>query len=352
MSADVGQSFVTGIKLGEGTYGRVHECVLECGKVCAVKMLKRSDDGIKNPLEMSIMAAYMHSNLNSSITISYDSYHIYIIQEKSECDLKAYLLSNLPYDRVSWYCQLLQGLACLHEENIIHCDIKPGNILVTENQTLKLTDYSHSILISKKEKEFTCDVGSPCYCAPEVMEHIPWGKKIDMWSLGCVFFELSTGKMMKITERKYKSLEDRLSRVCSSFSNTTFASELDKRMILGKMLVEYKSRHTPTRILRDEFPSWKLDEYDMIVIEGEKGINVADYLKKITKDREVIRLAVSIFNKVGSIKHSLVKIETCFVLASKILRGDGKFKATLSPKNEILDMEMEVCRACSFIIHY
>ncbi|CAK9000313.1 Mitogen-activated protein kinase kinae kinase MST11 (MAPKKK MST11) (MEKK MST11) [Durusdinium trenchii] len=90
--------------------------------------------------------------------------------------------------------QLLQGLNYLHtrEPLILHRDIKGGNILVGEKRTVKLADFGCS-----KRSEETCQHtlrGSIPWMAPEVMNERAYGRKADVWSLGCVFIEMVTAQ--------------------------------------------------------------------------------------------------------------------------------------------------------------
>jgi serine/threonine-protein kinase PRP4 len=91
--------------------------------------------------------------------------------------------------------QLLQALALLKKVNLIHSDIKPDNILVTENKNiLKLCDLGSASDAS--ENEITPYLVSRFYRAPEVILGLPYDFGIDMWSVGCTLYELYTGKIL------------------------------------------------------------------------------------------------------------------------------------------------------------
>jgi len=95
--------------------------------------------------------------------------------------------------------QLLSGLQMLHKNGIIHCNLKPSNILIDEYGNAKICDFKKCLKVStmnsnlmKKNKSKM----SPCYTAPELLQKEgKYSFKSDLWSLGCIMYELSTGKV-------------------------------------------------------------------------------------------------------------------------------------------------------------
>ncbi|KAE9467042.1 hypothetical protein C3L33_01038, partial [Rhododendron williamsianum] len=90
--------------------------------------------------------------------------------------------------------QCLEALRFLHGLGLIHCDLKPENILVKSYSRceVKVIDLGSSCF----ETDHLCSyVQSRSYRAPEVILGLPYGKKIDIWSLGCILAELCTGNV-------------------------------------------------------------------------------------------------------------------------------------------------------------
>ncbi|XP_023247781.1 serine/threonine-protein kinase PRP4 homolog [Copidosoma floridanum] len=95
----------------------------------------------------------------------------------------------------SYTQQLFLALKLLKRANILHADIKPDNILVSESKlVLKLCDFGSASFAH--ENEITPYLVSRFYRAPEIILGIPYDFGIDMWSVGCTIFELYTGKIM------------------------------------------------------------------------------------------------------------------------------------------------------------
>merc|ERR1719326_227009 len=91
--------------------------------------------------------------------------------------------------------QLLEAVAYIHSLNLVHCDIKPENILIQSYSQVrvKLIDFGSSCFTTDYLNSY---VQSRSYRAPEVILGLPYGPKIDIWSVGCVLAELWTGYVL------------------------------------------------------------------------------------------------------------------------------------------------------------
>jgi len=91
--------------------------------------------------------------------------------------------------------QILLGIDYLHQNGIIHRDLKPGNILLSEDKTnVRITDFGISIKTNNDTSAKRTWVGTPWYMAPEVINQETYSSKADIWSAGCCFVHLLTGK--------------------------------------------------------------------------------------------------------------------------------------------------------------
>ncbi|KAH0788211.1 STE family protein kinase [Histomonas meleagridis] len=90
---------------------------------------------------------------------------------------------------------ILEALAYVHSNKQVHRDIKPGNVLICEDGSIKIGDFgvAASLLEQGKKRARYTVIGTPCYMAPEVFGEIGYTEKADIWSLGISSIELATG---------------------------------------------------------------------------------------------------------------------------------------------------------------
>jgi len=87
-----------------------------------------------------------------------------------------------------YFIQIIRGIQTLHDMKIVHRDIKCANLFLTKDGTLKLGDLN----VSKVQKRglLQTQTGTPYYCSPEVWKDKPYDSKSDLWSIGCVLYEM------------------------------------------------------------------------------------------------------------------------------------------------------------------
>lgn len=119
-----------------------------------------------------------------------------------ECDLAAIIRSGQPLTDAhfqSFIYQILCGLRYIHSANVLHRDLKPGNLLVNADCELKICDFGLARGFSVDPEEnagyMTEYVATRWYRAPEIMLSFQsYTKAIDVWSVGCILAELLGGK--------------------------------------------------------------------------------------------------------------------------------------------------------------
>jgi hypothetical protein len=184
--------------IGHGGFGEVYYAVSDAGKEVALKLIRRNLDvelrGIRHCLNLK------HPNLLAIHDIRRDEHGDnwvimeYINGQRLE-DVIAAHPQGMPRDQaLAWLFGAGAGVACLHDHGIVHRDLKPGNIFCDEG-VVKLGDYGLSKFIScSRRSGQTESVGTVHYMAPEIANG-RYGKEIDIYALGVIFYEMLTGRV-------------------------------------------------------------------------------------------------------------------------------------------------------------
>ncbi|XP_058182215.1 mitogen-activated protein kinase 15-like isoform X4 [Rhododendron vialii] len=124
---------------------------------------------------------------------------IYIVFELTECDLRSVIKANngLKPEHCRYFLyQLLRGLKYIHTANVFHRDLNPRNILTIADCKIKIRHFSHAFVDNPTAMFWTDYVATRWYKAPELCGQFfsKYSAAIDIWSIGCIFAELLTGK--------------------------------------------------------------------------------------------------------------------------------------------------------------
>lgn len=113
-----------------------------------------------------------------------------------------------------FFRQIVSAVSYLHDNNLVHRDIKPHNIILDDSHTIaKLIDFGFTTMFNEDDA-LASFIGSPSYAAPEILKGIRYrGPKIDVWSLGCCLFQMVAGRQ-PFTAANMEQLLDLASRAC------------------------------------------------------------------------------------------------------------------------------------------
>ncbi|XP_047082659.1 cyclin-dependent kinase G-1-like [Lolium rigidum] len=191
--------------INEGTYGIVSRAEdMETGETVALKKVKMENEREGFPLtslrEINILLSFHHPSIvdvKEIVVGSGDS--TYMVMEYMEHDLKAVMETmKQPYSQSEVKClmlQLLEGVKYLHDNWVIHRDLKTSNILLNNRGELKICDFGLSRQYGSPLKPYTQLVVTLWYRAPELLlGATEYSTAIDMWSMGCIMAELLTKK--------------------------------------------------------------------------------------------------------------------------------------------------------------
>ncbi|KAI8638218.1 kinase-like domain-containing protein [Parasitella parasitica] len=232
--------------IGKGQFGSVYRALdLTTGEVVAVKQVKVEDENLYKDMmkEVNILKTLSHQNIVKYIGFIPNQYNLNIVLEYAEngslmSTLKAF--GAFPEKLVASFCdKILDGLGYLHENQVVHCDLKAANILTTKTGDVKLTDFGVSLNLKKTVDADTIS-GTPNWMAPEVIELKGATTKSDIWSLGCTCIELVSGKppysdllamsaMFRIVEDEYPPFPEGITQDMKDFLTSCFQKDPSKR---------------------------------------------------------------------------------------------------------------------------
>ncbi|XP_035479779.1 serine/threonine-protein kinase Nek3 isoform X1 [Scophthalmus maximus] len=165
-------------------------------------------------------------------------------------------------DILRWFAQMCAGAKHIHDKRVLHRDLKSKNIFLTDNGTIKLGDFGSACILNSSKAYARTYVGTPYYVAPEIWDNKPYNNKSDVWSLGCVLYELCTLRhpfqasswkslILKVCRGAYPPLPNHLPYELQYLVKHMFKTNPKDRPSLHTILTS----HRVSKLLRSHFPS-------------------------------------------------------------------------------------------------
>ncbi|XP_047218575.1 cyclin-dependent kinase 17-like isoform X1 [Girardinichthys multiradiatus] len=190
-------------KLGEGTYATVFKgrSKLTDNLVALKEIRLEHEEGAPCTAirEVSLLKDLKHANIVTLHDIIHTDKCLTLVFEYLEKDLKQYMddcgsIMSIHNVKIFLF-QLLRGLAYCHRRKVLHRDLKPQNLLINEKGELKLADFGLARAKSVPTKTYSNEVVTLWYRPPDVLlGSTEYSTPIDMWGVGCIFYEMITGR--------------------------------------------------------------------------------------------------------------------------------------------------------------
>lgn len=190
-------------KIGEGTYGFVYKAkdIKTRENVAIKKITHIQNQGLQCNIEPFIMNSLSHPHLLPCKEVVCHPSFTCIVMPLAKKDMFHYLKHHPTVltmsQKIKWCGQLCQAVACLHQNHIIHGDIKTDNLLLMEDLSLKLADFTLSVF-EWKDHLHQHNVCTFTYRPPEVFLGQSWNRSVDIWALGCTLYEIIYNKPLFI----------------------------------------------------------------------------------------------------------------------------------------------------------
>ncbi|KAG6857626.1 negative regulator of the PHO system [Tephrocybe sp. NHM501043] len=196
--------YITLEKLGEGTYATVYKGRSKTtNEIVALKEINLdAEEGTPSTAirEVSLMKELKHVNIVRLHDVMHSESKLTLVFEYCEQDLKKFMDTTGdrgaldPVTVRSFMYQLLKGTAFCHENQVLHRDLKPQNLLINKKGELKVGDFGLARAFGVPVNTFSNEVVTLWYRAPDVLlGSRTYNTSIDLWSCGCIFAEMITG---------------------------------------------------------------------------------------------------------------------------------------------------------------
>ncbi|XVF85195.1 hypothetical protein PTKIN_Ptkin17bG0098800 [Pterospermum kingtungense] len=218
-------------KIDEGTYGVVYRAKdKKTGEIVALKKVKMEKEREGFPLtslrEINILLSFHHPSIVDvkEVVVGSNLDSIFMVMEYMEHDLKGLMETmKQPFSQSEVKClmlQLLEGIKYLHDNWVLHRDLKTSNLLLNNQGELKICDFGLARQYGSPLKPYTHLVVTLWYRAPELLLGArQYSTAIDMWSLGCIMAELLSKEPLFNGKTEFDQL-DKIFRILGTPNET------------------------------------------------------------------------------------------------------------------------------------
>lgn len=342
-----------GEEINKGGFGSILECSYstensDSKNQKVAKKIYLDEGKVTNLIEPFIMSSVDSHYIQPTKGIYCSQSNMYIIQDRAVSDLSRYVFSNEWEERnvnktLNLFYKICCGISVLDKLGIIHGDIKLGNYLYYNTNNIKLTDFSLSCFKAYINRYHfsTCT-----YRAPEIWLREELDEKLDIWSLGCVLYQLYFKRTLfhfqgkgkdnyyKYTNSLYDFFEITGQKHSIKFFKnidyieTKLSNKWDKDGIIEKLIMRMLRFRSYKRISIDDIMNLNIFENKIkpkySLLESSKPINFEfstkfDFYNNKLLDKFVYNIALNIFSRLKGLNYKydteiLVKQSICIAV--------------------------------------
>ncbi|ONM16447.1 hypothetical protein ZEAMMB73_Zm00001d003222 [Zea mays] len=276
-------------KINEGTYGVVYRARdKKTSEIVALKKVKMEREREGFPLtslrEINILLSFHHPSIVDvkEVVVGSSLDSIFMVMEYMEHDLKGVMETmKQPYTQSEVKClmlQLLEGVKYLHDNWVLHRDLKTSNLLLNNRGELKICDFGLSRQYGSPLKPYTQLVVTLWYRAPELLLGTKeYSTAIDMWSVGCIMAELLAKEPLFNGKTEFEQL-DKIFRTLGTPSEKIWPGYAK----LPGVKVNFVKQ--PYNRLRDKFPAASFSGRPIL---SEAGFDLLNRLLTYDPDKRI-----------------------------------------------------------------
>ena len=176
------------------------------------------------------------------------------------------------HEVINWFLQISLALQYMHDEHILHRDLKTQNIFLTKQGIIKLGDFGIAKVLEGTLEMAKTVIGTPYYMSPELFRNQPYSYKSDIWSLGCVLYEI-VGLKHAFEARDMNSLVQKILR--GNYAPIPSAASKDVRALIKDMLaLSPASRPSVNQVLALPFIRKQMGSYIQNQLGDDNAANL------------------------------------------------------------------------------
>lgn len=294
-------------EIGHGGFGKVFRGKNELtGEIVAIKViskerLRKSHCLAKHKVEVDIHMSLDHPNIVKALDYFDDGCYNYLILELCVCSLKRKLCNKRRFteQRTARYLrEIIAGVSYLHDNRIIHRDLKLENFLLDSQGRVKIADFGLSTKLKHNDDRSFSVCGTPNYMSPEMISHPPdgVGYEVDIWAIGISAFAMLTGQLPFQAQDK-KHLYEMIKSCKYMWPPNLVKVSTPARRFVRSLLQRNPSKRPTALDLMD----------NKILVQMERGDTMKStvYLRENQNDNAPIDLTTN---------HMMCAVPDCFVL--------------------------------------